>query len=188
MISIIIPTVDGRESDLIRCRAAYEQRTIIEHEIIVIENLSSCGEAWQVGVEMAVGDYIHFSADDLEPHDRWCLDAVKAADDGGLPAPTIYGPKGGVEHLGSETDGCTRIPFCTREQWLNIDPMLPIHYYTDNWFSARGVQAGYPIIEVPTYRFTHHWAMAGRYGGQKMMDDKMAYRMACIEYGTPPIP
>lgn len=188
MISVIIPTVEGREESLERCVDAYAKHTEVDLEIIVIENLPTCGEAWQMGADQAAGDYIHFSADDLEPLEGWSKEAIIAADEGLLPAPTIYGPSGDVEELGGATIGCTRIPFCTREQWGKIGPMIPAHYYTDNYFTSCGVAAGYTVVEIPTYAFSHHWAMAGRYGPPRMMADQAAYIEACRRRGIRTIP
>lgn len=164
MISIICPTIAGREQTYERCKSAYETRTAAEIEFITIYDEPACGIAWQKGVELAEGDYIHFTADDLEPLDGWDVEARHAANDGIMPAPLIYTrDTGQVEVLGVTPDGFfSRIPFCTREQWDQIGPMIPIHYYTDNWFTWKSNQLGLMTMEIPSYAFKHHWAMAGR--------------------------
>ena len=167
MISIIVPTVDGREDHYERCVSAYENRTEDEFEIITIRNRATCGLAWQEGAEQAQGLYIHFTADDLEPALAWDIGAREIADAGKLPAPTIFTRDTGIEErIGVQPDGFfTRIPFCTREQWEKIGPMIPIHYYTDNYFSWRGILAGYPTVLAPGYAFKHHWADPARGAG-----------------------
>lgn len=69
MISVVIPTVAGREHSLERCLAAY--RATADVELIVLADRQTCGVAWQEGIEQATGDYLHLSADDLEPHPGW---------------------------------------------------------------------------------------------------------------------
>ena len=172
MISIVIPTVTGREENYRTGFKAYIDTTkhLGDIEILTYANRETCGIAWQEGAEKFIGDYLHFTADDLIPHDGWADAAMKAADDGIIPMPTIYGPSGAIEELGPATVGCTRIPFCTREQWEKIGPMIPAHYYTDNYFSERAKRAGYLLQEVPEYAFTHTWAQPGRGAGMKQQD------------------
>jgi hypothetical protein len=188
VISVILPTVDGRKVHLSRCHAAYEatMRNLDGAEILVIRNQPACGVAWQIGASRSDRPYLHFTADDLVPHEGWWEAAVEAVDRGVIPAPLILGPTGAVEEVGPETTGCTRIPFCTRDQWTRIGPMIPLHYYTDNWFSFKARQAGYSIAEVPDYAFTHNWAQPGRQSG-RMAQDKAAfesYTMTDYETGA----
>jgi hypothetical protein len=181
MISVIVPTIDGREAHLSRCVAAYEatMRELEDTEILVVRNQPACGVAWQIGASRAARPYLHLTADDLVPHSGWWQAAVRAVDHGVIPAPLILGPSGAVEEVGPETTGCTRIPFCSREQWNRIGPMIPLHYYTDNWFSFKARQAGYSIADVPEYACTHHWAEAGR------LSDRMALdKAAFVSYTT----
>jgi hypothetical protein len=163
-ISIIVPTVDGREDHLERCLDAYKATTE-DYEIIVYRNRPACGIAWQEGAEVFKGDYLHFTADDLEPHEGWAEAAMRSADDDIIPLDTLYNQHGVLDPLGPLTQGCSRVPFCTRAQWEKIGPMIPLHYYTDNWFSHKAKQAGYLIRETSGYTFTHHWAMPHRGAG-----------------------
>ena len=177
MITIVCPTVRGREPSYEFCMAAYEATTVDDFQFITIFGEDACGKAWEKGARQMVGDYLHFTADDLEPLDGWDIEARLSADDGLLPAPIIYTRDSGqVEELGVTPDGFfSRIPFCTREQWQKIGPMIPIHYYTDNWFSWKAKQFGYMTVGVASYRFNHHWAMEGRYGNDRMSADYAAY-------------
>jgi hypothetical protein len=187
VISIVIPTVTGREEHLARCISAYEQRTRASFELIVLTDRATCGVAWQEGADQANGDFLHFTADDLEPHDSWDTQAIVAVGIGSLPAPLIDQGAAGRscgEHWRTIPAAWTEVrvtgvPFCNRRQWKKIGPMLPIHYFTDNWFSDRGRLAGYPTVACPDYRLTHHWAQPGRGAGttqdQRMADDKAAY-------------
>lgn len=171
MISIVIPTIAGREHHLTRCVDSYA-RTIGDgsHEIIIEVGHATCGLAWQAGIERAEGDYVHLSADDIEAHDGWWLAAVELADAGVLAAGPVYNPDGTLQSCGGGTvmlpDGShtefTRVPFMSREQVERIGAMFEGHYYTDNWVSHRGRAEGYPTVVAQRYAFTHHWAQEGR--------------------------
>lgn len=194
MISVVIPTVTGREEHLERCVRAYEERTLRPPEIIVIRNAPTCGVAWQEGAERATGTYIHFTADDLEPHPAWANSALVAVAMGYLPAPRILRPDGTLESCGrweveqetGDPTPMTRIPFMSREQWKLIGPMLPIHYYTDNWISFKGALAGIETRVYRDYQFTHHWAEAGRGAGMsqedRMRHDEAIYVEECAKW------
>lgn len=195
MISIIIPTIQGRELHLDRCVRAYEERTQAEHEIIVIHDKPTCGIAWQEGAERASGHYIHFSADDLEPHPGWDKAARAAVSLGWLPAPRILKPDGRLESCGrweeeQATDDLTemtRIPFMSAMQWrMAVAPMLPIHYYTDNWVSFKARLAGIETRVHRHYLFTHHWAMQGRGAGMsqqsRMVRDQAFFERECAKW------
>jgi hypothetical protein len=70
VISVVIPTIAGREHWLGNCIHAYE-RCSGDIEIITVTDRETCGEAWAEGGKRAQGDFIHFTADDIEPHDGW---------------------------------------------------------------------------------------------------------------------
>lgn len=178
MISIVVPTIAGREDHYERCVSAYENRTEDEFEIITVKDQPTCGIAWQMGSEKAKGLYLHFTADDLEPALAWDIPARAKADADVLPAPRIWnGFSGKMEIVGptTPTGFFSRIPFCTMAQWQKIGPMIPLHYYTDNWFSWRAGNAGLPTKETPGYDFKHHWASQGRYTNDKMISDGLSY-------------
>ena len=169
MISIVIPTISGREKYLAQCIDAYDRFTR-DCEMIVLKDRATCGEVWAEGGEMAKVDYLHFSADDLEPHEDWWEPAVRAVKDGKLPCPRIYQPNGALESCGAwgteMPDGTetniARIPFLGREQWDHGNWILDSHYYTDNWIWHRGQQLGIPTIVTHGYDFTHYYASEGR--------------------------
>src|SRR5690242_19932281 len=132
MISIVVPTVVGRERHLKACLAAYDRYTS-DFEVHVITGRPTCGRAWVDGAKVATGDYIHFSADDLEPFASWWQSAIQVTDIGLLPAPRILNSNGDLETCGG-SDGFTermtghktdftRIPFLSRAQWEEIRPL-----------------------------------------------------------------
>ena len=70
MISIICPTISGREHWLERCRVSYLETTQMEYEFIILDDFPSCNAAWNVGIREAKGDYLHLTADDIEAHPK----------------------------------------------------------------------------------------------------------------------
>jgi hypothetical protein len=169
LISVVIPTIKGREHHLERCIDAYQQRTE-DFEFIFEVDHRTCGSAWLAGGTKALGDYIHFTADDLEPHPGWWEAAVRCIDSGCLPCPRILRPDGSLESCGqwgTETDEGTetdiaRVPFLSRQMWERGAWVLPAHYYTDNWIATRGRQLGIPTVVCRDYGFTHYYASEGR--------------------------
>lgn len=172
MISIIVPTITGREHWLERCLTAYK-RTISPFflEFIVIKDRPSCGVAWNEGISQAQGDYIHLTADDIEPAGaRWWPTAVESVKRGELPAARILNSDGTLQSCGTddqehdegEEATVARIPFGSREQFDRIGPMLDEHYMGDHWFSHRGRQLGYRSVVRRGYCFVHHFAQEGR--------------------------
>ena len=137
MISIIIPTVTGREDHYERCLAAYQDRTAAGSEIITETDHATVGLAWQAGAERATGDYIHFSSDDLEAMDGWDVAAVQASDAGIVPAPRVTDartgqlqswPAWGREHDDGTDAGFSAIPFLSRAMWEVVQPLFTGHY------------------------------------------------------------
>lgn len=176
MITVIVPTISSRSHWLDRCKVSYAAHTT-DYELIVVPDQPDCGTAWLLGVEKAQGDYIHFSADDLEAHQGWWQAAVETVKEGALPAPLIYYPDGTVQSSGgsweqTEPDGkrtdFTRIPFVSRRQWEQLGPLItPFleygpHYYTDNIFSWAGAKHWVLTRNCHGYKFTHHSATEGR--------------------------
>lgn len=173
-VSVVIPTVTGREQSLARCQAAYLATvpTWLQLELLVELDRPTCGEAWARGAERATGDYLHFTADDLEPHPGWWEPAIAAADGSVLPAPVVYWPDGRVQSDEGIEDwapaAMTRVPFCSRRQWRWLAPVgfwEGAHYYTDNAFSLHGRRAGCEIRVRTGYAFTHRMASVGRGAG-----------------------
>jgi hypothetical protein len=195
MITVVVPTIVGREEHYARCVAAYESRTSQPINIITLHDYPTCGEAWNAGAELAdgEGDYLHFTADDLEPHDGWDVPAMQAVKHGALPAPRIVRADGTLDYCGyhgvelpdKAIVQMSVIPFMSWEQWEKIGPGLPIHYFSDNYISWRGHQAGYPTVVRRAFAFTHHWAQPGRGAGmtyqQRMEHDKALFAAAVAE-------
>lgn len=188
MISIVIPTVTGREDHYQRCATAYAERTKTRFELITEFDHATVGLAWQAGATRAKGDYIHLTCDDLEPLDGWDAAATATADRGFLPAPKVTDARNGAlqsrpawghEFPDGTDTGITIVPFLTREQWEAVRPLFTGHYYTDDFISDRARQAGWPPSMCNAYAFRHHWAQhrrgAGMTENERMTHDQVMY-------------
>lgn len=173
MISVVIPTIKGREDHYARCVEAYRTRTVAELQIITIRDAPTCGVAWNEGAAQATGDYLHFTADDLEPHRGWDVAAAGAVERGWYPAARVDQPDGSTQWWGSDRlpvadGGWVRagwVPFMPIGLWTAIGPSLDTHYGTDDWLSWKAGRAGWPNVYTAGYAFTHYTAAAGRGAG-----------------------
>lgn len=196
-VAVVIPTIDGREPDLARCAQAYTRTSPLGGELAlyVEHDHPSCGAAWLAGAEKAQADgfdYIHFTADDLEPHPDWLPVAVETVDKGHIPAPLVFHPTGELESagllgFGQYTDSYadwqlidgTTVPFLTAEMWEAIvmapsfaQTMGRTHYCTDLMVSVAGRRSGWETVIRTGMRFTHHTAPAGRNYGRSPDDTR----------------
>lgn len=169
MISVICPTITGREHWLERARDSL-RKTMSGYEFIVYKDLPTCGEGWNLGIEHASGDYIALFADDLEAHPGWWKEGIFALAQGFLACPRVLNPDGTLQSCGDTDeeaeDGTpslvARVPFLTKELALAIHPVFENQYMGDYWISWRCRQLGYPTRVVRKMMFTHHFAMEGR--------------------------
>ena len=181
MISIVCPTITGREHWLERCQIAYCETTDTECEFIVIKDATACGIAWNQGCEEARGDYIHFTADDIEPTPGWWEVGIEWIKKGVLPAPRILNTDGTLQSCGDNNQEwptgaetvVARIPFCSREQMERIFPIIDVHYWTDYDFTRKGKALGWPSIVVRDFLFYHHYAPEGRLDERLAADQKV---------------
>jgi hypothetical protein len=195
VISVVVPTIAGREDYLSAAKCAYAAHTD-DYELIIVEGHPVCGSAWVEGAARSRGDFIHFSADDLRPHEGWAVAARDVVSRGFLPAPRILNDDASVQSCGGsdgwETEHPTgratdfsRIPFLTRELWERIAPavspfLAAAHYYTDNAISVAAQTLGVQTGIHRDYLFTHSLAEPGRGAGmtwgQRMYADEMRFR------------
>lgn len=173
MISIVIPTIAGREDHFERCVKAYESRTISPFELIIERDHPVVGLAWNAGAARASGDHLHLTADDIEPLPGWDIAALGAVAYGWYPAARVDRPDGSTEWWGCERtpqpEGALLragwVPFMTQHMWQHIGPSLDIHYCSDDWLSWRASRAGFPNRYIDGYAFIHHLAQVGRGAG-----------------------
>ena len=169
MLSVIIPTISGREESLARCVESYEDTlTGIEHELILVKDENSWPRACNVGYARATGDIIHWTADDLQALPGWYKDIPAFLKKDELPAPVVfdYSATGKFANQEDGRDGdetwFTRIPICRRDQAVRIGIWPEITYYADIWFSEKARSLGIETRMLYSYRFVHHWSPIGR--------------------------
>lgn len=158
VLSIVLPTIKGREKDFSRTLAAYAERTPgVEIEWLLEFDHPTVASAWNAGAAKATGEILHLGNDDLEPEEaRWFQCASVALDAGFTPVGWIREDVAG--RFGRDFP---RIPICKREWWTV--PLTPeLHYYADNQFGDRMRVAGHPVIATDGYDFYHRRSMVGR--------------------------
>jgi hypothetical protein len=187
LITVVVPTIPGREDHLERCVTAYTNLAAgcYTLNLVIERGHPAVGVAWQAGAEKAAGEYLHLTNDDIEPHPGWHLPAIEAVQRGFLPAPQVHGPAGDPQSLpawgtiGEDWAPVTMstLPFMSRAQWEKIGPVAQVHYYADDYISYRGRKAGWPAVLRAGYSFTHYWARHGR-GAGMTEDERMDYDRA----------
>ena len=176
MISVVLPTIEGREDTLARAIASYEDTlTAVPHEILIIQDAPTWPSACNLGFEKAEGDVIHFSADDLEALPGWHTEVRGVLDADELPAPKVlnHSPDGEWDNRVDGADGAlthfTRIPIMTRSQYERIGPWPEFQYVADVWVSERARRLGIQTRMVHSYAFVHHWEQVGRDGSPEVL-------------------
>ena len=184
MISVVIPTITGREWWLKQCLDEYQRQSPKDTEFIVIKDEPSCGHAWIKGAEQAQGKYLHFTADDITPMRYWWPDAIYQLKAGKVPCAEVFNKSGDsvtpmspLGDLGLVPN--VLVPFLSREMLEAAPGWLPdFHYGSDDWISYWAVTHGYPLEKVPNYKFVHYAASQGRnmlrrHGDVKKLVDAM---------------
>lgn len=167
MISVVIPTIDGREEWLDRCLKAYAATSPADTQYVIVRNEPSCGHAWVKGAAQARGDYVHFTADDLEPFENWWVEPLRELRRGRVPAANVRAADGTrlwcdspLGDLGIYPN--VLVPTLSRSLLDADDWLLPVHYGSDDWVAYVARARGLEIRRCAGYRFTHHVAQEGR--------------------------
>jgi hypothetical protein len=154
-LSIVMPTIAGREDELARTIAAYERLTPATIEWIVEHDHPTCAHAWNAGVAKATGSVVHCGNDDLEPESEyWFPSALRVLGGAGVPLGWVR-----EDAIGTFGRDFTRVPMCRREWWV---PLPNIHYYSDNAFGDRMAATGHLPVVAEGFDFYHRRSMVGR--------------------------
>lgn len=176
-ITVVIPTVSGREDHLARALAAYEANTTATFEVLTFRNLPGVAFGWQRGAEKARGRYIQLANDDNEPRPGWDTAAMACVDRGVQPAPRVFDATGAMwdgvvpeQDPSRLPDGAevpmSSVPFIARRWWKHITPLPPgMHYFADNWVGWRLSLVGIPTQVCHGYDIVHTWAQPHRGAG-----------------------
>lgn len=188
-LSVIIPTIAGREESLERCMRAYTE-TAPHAELVVVLGAASWPEACNAGARQATGDVLHFTADDIEPLPGWweaVATPLETLDE--LPAPRVlnHSADGHHDNASDGPDGAfchfTRVPILTRSQYDRIGPWPEFNYVADVWLSAKARTLGIPTRLYYGYAFVHHWDQHGRVDSPAEMavaDAKLSELLAAL--------
>ena len=199
-VLIVCPTVTGREESLERCKESYTE-TLKDHSVrfSIPVDCPTWGEGVNEGIQSAdevygfeMCDFIHLTADDLEAHDGWFEAASNALSKGVYPAPMLMNPDGSVFSFGHgdanmhdvsrdwKPTHTSVIPTITPLMWRMMGPMIPLHFFTDDYMSHRARQIGMNTVAIMDYKFTHHaseiHAGAGIGRDKRMAIDQEAYQ------------
>lgn len=172
-ISVILPTITGREESFKAMEAAYRARTP-GHSLQIVSPLNepNWAAACNVAMRKATGDVFAFGSDDLEPLDGWAEAMLRTLGAGEIPAPQVWDWKQEGRPVNEGQDGppgsitaFTRVVALTREMAEAIGPWPEWDYYVDNWVSDKGRTLGYETRVTEGYSFIHHWHQHGRLDG-----------------------
>lgn len=185
IISVVIPTIAGREHWLERAVESIDETTsAFGYELLVYRDLPTCGAGWNIGIMEAKGDYILLFADDLEARHGWCEAGIESLSRNVIPCPRILNSDGSLQSCGDyakeDPDGTptvlARVPFLTRHMAQTLHPIFENHYMGDHWITWKAKQFGWPTLVVRAMEFTHHFAMEGRI--DTLASDVEAYHRA----------
>lgn len=173
MISIVIPTIEGRERWLAKAVAGFNTHKPVSHqyELIIIDGMPTCGAAWNKGLERAKGDFILLSADDIEPTHGWAEWGTHwILMHQSIPCPRVLNTDGSLQSCGPDANehetgtpsDVARVPFFPATLTEHIYPIIDQHYMTDYWVTKQAEKVGWPTKVVREFCFTHHMAKEGR--------------------------
>jgi len=194
MISVIIPTITGREDSFAAVCAAYLERTP-DVQIVSVKDYPSWPAGCNAARRDAKGDVLHFGADDLEPVTGWAEAALGCLERGEIPAAQVWdylqsgpcaneaqdGPAGSITEF-------SRVPTLTREMAERIGTWPEFHYFSDNWIADKARSLGYVIRVTAGYSFIHHWHQVGRLDtGDWVGQYKPLYNLEREKLGLAPV-
>lgn len=171
-LSIICPTLPGRESELARTIETYECLTPVEIEWIIERGHDNCGSAWNAGVPKASGEIVHMGADDIEPEtDAWWPAAAPVLLAGFVPLGWVR-----EDEIGRFGRDFCRVVICRREWW---QPVIEQQYWSDNFFDDLMRAAGHTPMVAEGFDFYHRRSMVGRDDGpERIARERAAYEAA----------
>lgn len=194
-ILVVVPTITGREHWFDRCFRAYCKNTTNVLLFWPVRNEPTCGAAWNRGwaeqpwTGRHRADYVHMSADDLEPQPGWDVAAIEAVESGVLPCPLQTHADGSPFQWGRSQapvpdwspTTATTLPFLPWALAEQILPGLDCHYYTDDMISWKAQRLGWGDVYREGYRFIHHLAPEGRGAGMGSADARMRHDLKIYE-------
>lgn len=170
-LSIICPTILGRETMLAATLNAYRDTLDFDAQVIVPQGHATVGDAWNEGARHADGDLLLFAIDDAVPHIDWYEAGLAVVEADAIPSPTLYLPDGSLEGAGSMGGGAflplgrdgvpcrsAGIILVTKDTWWAVGEFAPIHYYCDDdWcWRAHSYDIGVRVSHGFAFDHQHH--------------------------------
>lgn len=197
-ISVLMPTITGREVMREEMVAHFLDRTPgFDLEILSPLNFQNWPAGCNEARKTATGDYLLFTADDLEPLAGWADAMAVCLESGVIPAPQVWDfTKGDGPPVNRNADGppgsftaFTRIPALTRAMADAIGLMPIMDYYADNWISDKGRTLGWDTRVTEGFDFVHHWHQHGRLDAGDWVSRSIGrYNEERAQLGLPPVP
>ena len=170
-LTIVCPSIRGREVELSRTIDAYERRTPVEIEWIIERGHSTCGAAWNAGAPKATGEILHMAADDIEPEsDAWFPAALAAIEADNVPLGWVR------EDTHTFGRDFARVVICRREWWRDV---VELQYWSDNHFDDLMRADGHLPTVAEGFDFYHRRSLIGRDDSPERVErDRLAYQTA----------
>lgn len=194
-ISLIIPTITGREESLAAMLAAYKARTKgFRLQVVTPLDAPNWAAGCNLGMAKATGELFAFGSDDLEPIDGWADAMARTLDAGEIPAPQVWNHTHDGPPVNEAQDGpagsitaFSRVVALTAKMAELIGPWPEIDYYVDNWVSDKARTLGIETRVTAGYWFIHHWHQVGRLdGGDWVGRNLPLYNAERAKLGLPP--
>jgi hypothetical protein len=172
-ITIVTPTINGREEMLTDILEAYRTRSAgFDLTFITVKNYPNWPAGCNAGQLLVRDpyDYIFFGADDVEPCDGWATAMAAVLERGVVPAARFWdhvktdGPpvnEGADGPPGAEPTFARGFGL-TPTMAEAVGPWPEIPYFADNWVSDKLRLCGYRIEVTAGFDFVHHWHQVGR--------------------------
>lgn len=176
-VSIVIPTIQGREDLFAQTKDGYaaSKPATVEFEYITPKDFPTIGEAWNAGAAKATGEFLHLTADDVIPHEGWIDAAINATNRAEWPCPKILNPDGSLHSCGTLGGGmllpdcptgtpcaASPFPFFRSNRWVQLGPALGIHYYADDALGWKARSIGLTPTVCAEFTLTHLEGTVGR--------------------------
>lgn len=157
-LSVLIPTLSGREGELFQTVAGY-RATVPDAEILTVSDLS-----WGAGLNLLAarssGDLLLLAPDDAVPSPGWFEAAYGFLTRGIAPGARYLRPDGSGEVDKDEfPDGTpctwTRLFLLQRSLFERLGPMIDTTWWADIEYSERIVDSGIPMQTCWGFSFSH---------------------------------
>lgn len=197
-LTLVVPTIDGRELSLQRVLHSYSERTAIPYVVKVGHNYSSIGKAWADILPDLTTELAHLGTDDVTAESRWAKEIRwEWEEHAGLAVPLMMRMPGetleshgawGVMHAARTEVPWCGVPIIPRCCYAACsEALVETDYpqnYSDNVLCDVLRAHGHMLVARPDYRLGH-WHADGGLGATRDHRDEPAWRAWRNERGYP---